>query len=156
MTGDEGLRLGQASPYAVMLIDRMLPGVDRLSLIQRLRDEGNDAPALIISALGEVDERVRGLRSGGDGRLTRKPFALSELLARVEALARRSATIVKETILRAGDLELDLVSRAATRALERRSNSCLANLSSWNITNSQSRQGCAAFDALAKCLGSAF
>jgi two-component system, OmpR family, response regulator len=114
LTGDEGLRLAQASPYAVMLIDRMLPGVDGLSVIQRLRDEGNDAPALVISALGEVDERVRGLRAGGDDYLA-KPFALSELLARVEALARRSATIVKETILRAGDLELDLVSRAATR-----------------------------------------
>jgi two-component system, OmpR family, response regulator len=114
-TGVEGLRLGQANPYAVMLIDRMLPGIDGLSVIQRLRDEGNHAPALIISALGEVDERVRGLRSGGDDYLT-KPFALSELLARVEALARRSATIVKETMLRAGDLELDLVSRSATRA----------------------------------------
>jgi two-component system OmpR family response regulator len=114
LTGDDGLRLGQANPYAVMLIDRMLPGVDGLSVIQRLRDDGNDAPALVISALGEVDERVRGLRAGGDDYLT-KPFALSELLARVEALARRSATIVKETILRAGDLELDLVSRAATR-----------------------------------------
>src|SRR6202042_400145 len=112
LTGNEGLRLGRANPYAVMLIDRMLPGVDGLSIIQRLRDDGNDAPALIISALGEVDERVRGLRSGGDDYLA-KPFALSELLARVEALARRSATIVKETILRAGDLELDLVSRAA-------------------------------------------
>jgi two-component system, OmpR family, response regulator len=115
LTGDDGLRLGQTNPYAVMLIDRMLPGVDGLSVIKRLRDEGNDSPALIISALGEVDERVRGLRAGGDDYLT-KPFALSELLARVEALARRSATIVKETILRAGDLELDLVSRAASRA----------------------------------------
>lgn len=115
LTGHDGLRLGQANPYAVMLIDRMLPGVDGLSIIQQLRDKGNDAPALIISALGEVDERVRGLRAGGDDYLA-KPFALSELLARVEALARRSATIVKETILRAGDLELDLVSRAATRA----------------------------------------
>lgn len=115
LTGDEGLRLGRTHPYAVMLIDRMLPGLDGLSVIQRLRNEGNEAPALIISALGEVDERVRGLRAGGDDYLT-KPFALSELSARVEALARRSSTIAKETILRAGDLELDLVSRAATRA----------------------------------------
>jgi two-component system, OmpR family, response regulator len=61
LTGDEGLRLGQINSYAVMLIDRMLPGLDGLSVIQRLRNEGNDAPALIVSALGEVDERVRGL-----------------------------------------------------------------------------------------------
>jgi two-component system, OmpR family, response regulator len=111
LTGDDGLRLGRTNSYAVMLIDRMLPGLDGLSVIQRLRNEGNEAPALIISALGEVDERVRGLRAGGDDYLT-KPFALSEL----SALARRSSTIVKETVLRAGDLELDLVSRAATRA----------------------------------------
>src|ERR1700733_10715435 len=115
LTGDEGLRLGRTNSYAVMLIDRMLPGLDGLSVIQQLRNEGNDAPALIISALGEVYERVRALRAGGDDYLA-KPFALAELLARVEALAPRSATIVKETILRAGDLELDLVSRAATRA----------------------------------------
>src|ERR1700761_3458004 len=114
LTGDEGLRLGRINSYAVMLIYRMLPRLDGLSVIQPLRSEGNDTPALIVSALGEVDERVRGLRAGGDDYLT-KPFALSELLARVEALGRRSATIVKETILRAGDLELDLVSRAATR-----------------------------------------
>ncbi len=115
LTGEEGLRLGQTHAYAVMMIDRMLPGIDGLSIIQRLRDDGNDTPALIISALGEVDERVRGLRAGGDDYLT-KPFALSELLARVEALARRSTTLVKETILRVGDLELDLVSRTATRS----------------------------------------
>ena len=72
-------------------------------------------PALIISALGEVDDRVRGLRAGGDDYLV-KPFAFSELLARIEALARRSATVIKETVLRVGDLELDLVSRTASRS----------------------------------------
>ena len=100
-----------------MTIDRMLPGVDGLAIIRQLRDAGIDTPALIISALGEVDDRVRGLRVGGDDYLV-KPFAFAELLARVEALARRSATVVKETVLRVGDLELDLVSRTANRSGE--------------------------------------
>jgi two-component system, OmpR family, response regulator len=114
VTGDEGLRLALTDEYAVMTIDRMLPGIDGISIIRRLREAGNFTPALIISALGEVDERVRGLRAGGDDYLV-KPFAFSELLARVEALARRSATVLKETLLRVGDLELDLVSRTAKR-----------------------------------------
>lgn len=114
VTGDEGLRLAQSEAYGVVTIDRMLPGMDGISIIRGLRQAGNSTPALIISALGEVDERVRGLRAGGDDYLV-KPFAFSELLARVEALGRRSATIVKETILRVGDLELDLVSRTASR-----------------------------------------
>jgi two-component system, OmpR family, response regulator len=114
-TGDDGLRLGQSGTYAVMTIDRMLPGMDGIAIIRRLREAGIVTPALIISALGEVDDRVRGLRAGGDDYLV-KPFAFAELLARVEALARRSATVVMETLLRVGDLELDLVSRTANRA----------------------------------------
>jgi len=113
--GHEGLRLGQSAVYAVMTIDRMLPGMDGIMIIRRLREAGIVTPALIISALGEVDDRVRGLRAGGDDYLI-KPFAFSELLARVEALARRSATVVKETVLRVGDLELDLISRTANRS----------------------------------------
>jgi two-component system, OmpR family, response regulator len=97
-----------------MTIDRMLPGINGLSVIRRLREDGIVTPALIISALGEIDDRVRGLRDGGDDYLV-KPFAFAELLARVEALARRSATVVKETVLRVGDLELDLVSRTVKR-----------------------------------------
>jgi two-component system, OmpR family, response regulator len=112
--GTEGLRLGESSQYAVITIDRMLPGMDGLAIIRRLREAGVTTPALIISALGEVDDRVRGLRAGGDDYLV-KPFAFAELLARLEALARRSATVVKETLLRVGDLELDLVSRTANR-----------------------------------------
>ena len=113
--GNDGLRLASSHSYAVMTIDRMLPGVDGLSIIRKLRESGNDTPALIVSALGEVDDRVRGLRGGGDDYLV-KPFAFAELLARIEALARRSTTVAKETVLRVGDLELDLVARTAKRA----------------------------------------
>ena len=113
--GDDGLRLASSHSYAVMTIDRMLPGVDGLSIIRKLRESGNDTPALIVSALGEVDDRVRGLRGGGDDYLV-KPFAFAELLARIEALARRSTTVAKETVLRVGDLELDLIARTANRA----------------------------------------
>ena len=112
--GNKGLRLAQSAPYAVVVIDRMLPGIDGIAVIRRLREAGTVTPALIVSALGEVDDRVRGLRAGGDDYLV-KPFAFVELLARVEALARRSATVVKETVLRVGDLELDLVSRTVNR-----------------------------------------
>jgi two-component system OmpR family response regulator len=114
VNGSEGLRLGESVQHTVITIDRMLPGMDGLAIIRRLREAGVATPALIISALGEVDDRVRGLRAGGDDYLV-KPFAFVELLARLEALARRSATVVKETILRVGDLELDLVSRTVNR-----------------------------------------
>ena len=112
--GDEGLSRARSADYAVMTIDRMLPGIDGIAVIRRLREEGIFTPALIVSALGEIDDRVRGLRAGGDDYLV-KPFAFAELLARVEALARRSDSIVKEVVLRVGDLELDLVSRAVSR-----------------------------------------
>jgi len=112
--GNDGLSRGRSVDYAVMTIDRMLPGMDGISIIRRLREDGIATPALIISALGEIDDRVRGLRAGGDDYLV-KPFAFAELLARVDALARRSATVMKETMLRVGDLKLDLVSRTVTR-----------------------------------------
>jgi two-component system, OmpR family, response regulator len=113
--GNVGLSRGRSAEYAVMTIDRMLPGIDGIAVIRQLRKEGIITPALILSALGEVDDRVRGLRAGGDDYLV-KPFAFVELLARVEALARRSTAVLKETILQAGDLELDLVSRTAKRS----------------------------------------
>jgi two-component system OmpR family response regulator len=113
--GNDGLHRARSAEYAVMTIDRMLPGTDGIAIIRRLREEGIVTPALIISALGEIDDRVRGLRAGGDDYLV-KPFAFAELLARVEALARRSDTVVKETVLRVGDLELDLVSRTVSRS----------------------------------------
>jgi two-component system OmpR family response regulator len=114
VNGGEGLRLARSAEHAVMTVDRMLPDLDGLTVIRHMRDAGVSTPALIISALGEIDERVRGLRAGGDDYLV-KPFAFAELLARVEALARRSATVVKETVLRVGDLELDLVTRTVRR-----------------------------------------
>jgi two-component system OmpR family response regulator len=92
----------------------MLPFIDGIELIRRLREDGIVTPTLIISALGEVDDRVRGLRAGGDDYLV-KPFAFAELVARVDALARRSAAVIKETILRVGDLEMDLLTRTAHR-----------------------------------------
>jgi two-component system, OmpR family, response regulator len=114
VNGNDGLSRGRSREYAVMTIDRLLPGVDGIAIIRRLRESGVTTPALIVSALGEVDDRVRGLRAGGDDYLV-KPFAFAELLARVEALARRSATVVKDTVLRVGDLKLDLVSRTVSR-----------------------------------------
>jgi two-component system, OmpR family, response regulator len=113
--GHDGLKRASSGEYAVIAIDRMLPGIDGLTIIRHLRENEIRTPALIVSALGEVDDRVRGLRGGGDDYLV-KPFAFAALLARVEALARRSDTVVKETVLRVGDLELDLVSRAVSRA----------------------------------------
>src|SRR5215471_12570295 len=113
--GHEGLVLGRTVDYVVMTVDRMLPRIDGLELVQRLRGDGIVTPTLIISALGEIDDRVRGLRAGGDDYLV-KPFALAELLARVDALARRSATVVKETVLRVADLEMDLLARRVKRA----------------------------------------
>ena len=112
--GAEALRCGRSADYVVMTIDRMLPDIDGLAVMQDLRDHGVVTPILIVSALGEVDDRVRGLRAGGDDYLV-KPFAFAELVARIEALARRSATLMKDTILRVGDLELDLVSHTARR-----------------------------------------
>jgi two-component system, OmpR family, response regulator len=112
--GEQGLQLGVTGDYAVMTVDRMLPGIDGIEIIRRLREQGVATPALILSALGEVDDRVRGLRAGGDDYLV-KPFASREMLARVDALARRSGTVVKETILRVGDLEIDLLGRIVRR-----------------------------------------
>ena len=112
--GEEGLSRALEVAYVVMTVDRLLPGLDGLEVIRQLRERAIATPALILSALGEVDQRVRGLRAGGDDYLV-KPFASQEMLARVDALARRSATAVKETLLRVGDLEIDLLLRIARR-----------------------------------------
>jgi len=113
-TGSEALSRAASRDYGVVTIDRMLPDIDGIAVMRQLRDDGISVPFLIISALGEVDDRVRGLRAGGDDYLV-KPFSFVELLARLEALLRRSETLAKETILRVGDLAIDLISRTASR-----------------------------------------
>jgi len=113
--GAEGLTLALASRYDVIVADRMLPYMDGLAVVQALRAQGLTTPILILSALDKVDDRVKGLRAGGDDYLT-KPFAFAELLARLEALQRRTVVSEPVTRLRAGDLEMDLVARKVSRA----------------------------------------
>jgi len=112
--GKEGLHLAMTESYDVLVIDRMLPGLDGLSLIQSLRDNDKHTPVLILSALGEVDDRVKGLQAGGDDYLT-KPYAFSELVARIEALLRRGSETRADSRLRVADLEMDLLARTVTR-----------------------------------------
>lgn len=113
--GETGHHMASEGMYDVLVIDRMLPGRDGLSVISQLRRAGNETPALILSALGQVDDRVTGLKAGGDDYLT-KPYAFSELLARVEALGRRKGGRETETVYRVGDLELDRLSHEVRRA----------------------------------------
>ena len=114
--GEEGLSMADGGDYDVLVVDRMLPKRDGLSVIGTLRDKGIDTPALILSALGQVDDRVKGLRAGGDDYLA-KPYAFSELLARVEVLARRKGpAAAQETSYRVGALELDRLTHKVSRA----------------------------------------
>jgi two-component system OmpR family response regulator len=114
--GKDGLFLATTEKYDVMIIDRMLPELDGLTIIKTLRGSGNVTPVLILSALGEVDDRVKGLRSGGDDYLV-KPFAFAELLARIEILSRRqnASEDSTEISLQTGDLTLDLLARKVNR-----------------------------------------
>lgn len=115
-TGRDGLLKAAADPYEAIVLDRMLPGdLDGLTLLSTLRSVGVEAPVLILSALSAVDERVRGLRAGGDDYLT-KPFESLELTARLEVLMRRHTAAEPETTLRLGDLEVDLLTREVRRA----------------------------------------
>lgn len=117
--GRDGLFLATERTYDAIIADRMLPHLDGLTIIEVLRKQGNRTPVLILSALGSVDQRVEGLRAGGDDYLT-KPFALAELLARLEALLRRGQVAPgPETRLKVADLEMDLLARAVTRAGQR-------------------------------------
>lgn len=115
--GETGLSMAREEGYDVLVVDRMLPRLDGLSIIRTLRSEGRDVPVLILSALGEVDDRVKGLKSGGDDYLT-KPFAFSELLARVEALGRRVQPEEQKTSYVVGDLVLDRLSHRVSRGGE--------------------------------------
>jgi two-component system OmpR family response regulator len=112
--GKDGLFLALSERHDVMVIDRMLPEMNGLAIIEALRQEGRKTPVLILSALGEVDERVRGLRAGGDDYLT-KPFAFAELLARIEALGRRGESEGAKTTLVVDDLKMDLLARSVAR-----------------------------------------
>jgi two-component system OmpR family response regulator len=113
--GRDGLFLATSGSFDAIIMDRMLPGLDGLAVIQAMRAANITTPVLILSALGQVDDRVKGLRAGGDDYLT-KPFAFSELQARIEALLRRRDVQSVETKLTVGDLELDLLTRQVRRA----------------------------------------
>ncbi len=116
--GKSGLLMAAAENYDVAVIDRMLPGPDGVAIVESLRKIGKETPILFLSAMGRVEDRVSGLRAGADDYLT-KPFAFSELHARVEALARRRIASPAETVLRLEDLEMDLIARAVRRGGER-------------------------------------
>lgn len=112
-TETEGLAAARSQPAALFIVDRMLKGTDSLSMIETLRNEGIRIPVLVVSALASVDERIRGLKAGGDDYLI-KPFAMGELAARVEALLRRSSD-TRATVLQVGPLRMDLIERSAAR-----------------------------------------
>jgi two-component system OmpR family response regulator len=113
--GTDGMSLAARGPYDTIIMDRMLPGsMDGLAVIEAIRKSGSQTPILILSAMSDVDERIRGLRAGGDDYLT-KPFAFGELLARLDALTRRAQAASAATSLTVGDLRMDLLSRKVTR-----------------------------------------
>lgn len=115
--GRDGLYLATGEPYDVMIVDRMLPHMDGLSLVKAARAAGANTPALFLTTMGGIDDRVAGLEAGGDDYLV-KPFAFAELLARIAALARR-APMAPQTTLQVGDLEVNLLARTVTRAGKR-------------------------------------
>jgi two-component system, OmpR family, response regulator len=113
--GRQGLTAASENgPFAVLVVDRMMPHVDGLTMVETLRRQGDQTPVLFLSALGEIEDRVTGLKAGGDDYLV-KPYAFAELIARVEALARRRETGSVQTLLRVGDLEMDLIGRTVRR-----------------------------------------
>lgn len=112
--GEAGLVEARKGEFDVMIVDRMMPKMDGVALVETLRREGDQTPVLFLSALGEINDRVDGLKAGGDDYLV-KPYAFAELSARVEALARRRETGSVQTLLRVGDLEMDLIGRTVHR-----------------------------------------
>ncbi len=115
--GETGLNMARDGRYEVLVVDRMLPALDGLKVIETLRKESDQTPVLVLSALSEIDQRVEGLRAGGDDYLT-KPYAFAELLARIEALVRRRDPSAVQTRLTVGDLEMDLLARTVRRGGE--------------------------------------
>lgn len=113
--GLAGLEAARAGEFDVMVVDRMMPRMDGVTMVETLRRDGDRTPVLFLSALGEINDRVAGLNAGGDDYLV-KPYALAELLARVEALARRREMGSVQTVLKVGDLEMDLIAREVRRA----------------------------------------
>lgn len=113
--GRDGLVMAMSATYDVMIIDRMLPGIDGLAIVKALRTSSNKSPILLLTTMGAIDNRVEGLEAGADDYLT-KPFAFSELLARVGALSRRQPLSEQKTSLKVADLEMDLLTRRVTRA----------------------------------------
>jgi len=113
-SGTEGLSRATSNDFELLIVDRMIPGLDGLNLVRSLRAAGHHTPVLFLTALGDIEDRVSGLNAGGDDYLV-KPFAFSELVARVAALGRRPRTTATETTLRVLDLELDLLSRTVRR-----------------------------------------
>ena len=113
--GEAGLRLAGDEAFDVLIIDRMMPRLDGVAMVEKLRAGGDQTPVLFLSALGEINDRVSGLKAGGDDYLV-KPYAFAELIARVEALARRRETGSVQTVLKVGDLEMDLLGREVRRA----------------------------------------
>jgi two-component system OmpR family response regulator len=111
----DGLVFAVGQTYDVMIVDRMLAGLDGLGIVKTIRSTGVKTPVLFLTALGGIEERVAGLEAGGDDYLV-KPFAFSELLARIDALARRPPMATVETVLRVADLQMDVVKRTVTRA----------------------------------------
>jgi two-component system OmpR family response regulator len=117
-TGREGLTLASSQPFDVITLDRMLPDIDGLEIVTSLRSSGVDTPILMISALSDVDERIRGLRAGGDDYLT-KPFVPDEMAARLEVMLRRRKPAASQSKLKVQDLELDLIARIAHRGSQK-------------------------------------
>ncbi len=113
--GKDGLFMALENEYEIIILDRMLPGLDGLSILKTLRSAAHQTPVIILSALGEVDDRVQGLRAGGDDYLV-KPFAFAELLARIEVLARRGETKPDNSLLQVADLQLDRLTHRVRRA----------------------------------------
>ena len=152
--GEEGLAAALDGEFDVLVIDRMLPKREGLSLISELRARGNTTPVLILSALGQVDDRVTGLRAGGDDYLA-KPYAFSELLARIEALSRRTTPQSGETLYRVGDLELDRLSHRVSRGWQGNSPSA-ARVSLTRISDAARRTSRHPYDAARERLGLSF